>query len=218
VQLHFRNGAGFAAVEVDRIAAIDSFYISVVLFTQSLGFLLLTDGIPDGRQVNRICAGDLFQLPRLVERCAGFRRSQHGFAAVEVDQLRTVLANDGKARRSGFRADCIAGDVSVLLVDVVTLIRPGQRIRGSVRHLFVCLLDTRHHALCAIDKALNGGLCALHGLVVQVHVGHTVGHVLRDLVHGIAHAGFEVGHALAGGFLRLLQGAVILDHLCEVGI
>ena len=61
-------------------------------------------------------------------------------------------------------------------------------------------------------------MCAFLGLVAEVHVCHAVSHTLRNLVHGITHAGFEVSHALAGGFLRLLQFLIVLDHLGKVSV
>ena len=142
-------------------------------------------GLLNGCKVKGVFADDLRELLRFIERCAGLRRSQHGFAAVEVDQLRAVLTNDGKARRSGFRTDCIAGNVAA--VAAACSCQCGGSSGGDFGEYG---LNTGEHPLCAIHKALNGDLCAFLGLITEVHVCHAVGHVLRNLVHGVAHAGF----------------------------
>ena len=150
----------------------------------------------------------------------GFLGGHDLLAAVEVDQLRAVFADEGKAGCGGLRTNCVAGNAAGR-----SRAGGGQRGLGCGGDAVVGGGHLGQHSDSSVDKALNGGLRACLGLVAKVHRFDVLSKRRLQLVHGGREVGLEVGYAPRCVLLLLLQrlpvgyhcGQLLVGGACHAG-
>ena len=141
-------------------------------------------------------------------------------AAVEVDQLRAVFADEGKAGCGGLRTNCVAGNAAGR-----SGTGRGQCGSGCGGDAVVGSGHLGQHTDSSVDKALNGGLRACLCLVAKVHRFNVLSKRRLQLVHGGREVGLEVGYAPRCVLLLLLQslpvgyhrGQLLVGGACHTG-
>ena len=128
-------------------------------------------------------------------------------AAVEVDQLRAVFADEGKAGCGGLRTNCVAGNAAGR-----SGTGRGQCGSGCGGDAVVGSGHLGQHTDSSVDKSLNGGLRACLGLVAEVHRFNVLSKRRLQLVHGGREVGLEVGYAPRCVLLLLLQSLPVGYH------